>query len=131
MSTSSAASSPSTTVTVSVPSSFALPAYGTYGQISGNTAQLDQVSFSFPARSKKAKLTYQGYDINTSGEVSIVINGTTIGYTGKTKKSKWGGNKSITLPMAYLSSSSTNIVTFKTNSTPSTNPWGVRNVKVK
>lgn len=131
-STTSAPSSATSTSATAAPSYATLPAYGTYGQISGNAIQLNQVSFSFPARTKKAKLTYQAYDINSSSEVSILINGSTIAYVKKTKSSKWGGNKTITIPKAYLSSSSTNIVTFKTNSgSPATDRWGVRNIKIK
>jgi hypothetical protein len=126
------ASTPAAAPAPTAPSSIVLPAVGIYGQISGNAIQLNQVSFNFPARSKKAKLTYQAYDINSAGEVSILINGSTIAYVKKTKSTKWGGNKTITIPKAYLSSSSTNIVTFKTNSgSPTTDRWGVRNIKVK
>jgi hypothetical protein len=126
------ASTPAAAPAPTAPSSIVLPAVGTYGQISGNAIQLNQVSFNFPARTKKAKLTYQAYDINSAGEVSILINGTTIAYAKKTKSIKWGGNKTITIPKAYLSSSSTNVVTFKTNSSsPATDRWGVRNIKVK
>jgi len=130
---SSTASSPAPTVSTASTSSFAmLPAYGTYGQISGDAAQSNQVSFNFPARTKKATIIYQAYNIDSSSKVSIIVNGNTVGYAGKTKTNNWGGNRSITIPKTYLNSTSINTITFKNNSSFSdANFWGVRNIKVK
>jgi hypothetical protein len=123
---SSSASSTSTSPTI------ALPANGIYGQVSGNASQADQVSFSFPARSKKVTIIYQGYNMTSDSQVSITINGTAVGYAAKTKSGKWGGNRSITIPRSYLNSSSTNTITFKNSSVAqSADSWGVRNIKFK
>jgi hypothetical protein len=127
-STTSGKSSTTTSSTTSA-SNIALPANGTYGQISGNAGQSNEVSFSFPARAKKATIIYQAYNIDFSNKVSIIINGNTIGYAGMTKVNNWGGNRSITIPRTYLNGSSINTITFKNNSSSST--WGVRNIKVR
>jgi hypothetical protein len=130
---SSPASTPAPTVSTSSTYSYTmLPANGTYGQISGKAGQSNEVNFSFPARTKKATIMYQAYNINSNGKVSIIVNGRTIGYVGKTKSNKWGGNRSITIPKTYLHSSSTNTVTFKISSNSSAvDSWGIRNIKVK
>jgi hypothetical protein len=130
---SSPASTPAPTVSTTSTSSYTmLPANGTYGQISGKAGQSNEVNFSFPARTKKATILYQAYNIGSSSKVSIMVNGKTVGYAGKTKTNKWGGNRSVIIPRTYLNSSSANTITFKNNiSTSTTGSWGIRNVKVK
>lgn len=109
-----------------------LPASGAFGQVSGNSSQLKKVDFSFPGRAGKVKIYYKGYDIDSSSEVSIIINGTSVGYAKKSKNNKWSKQKSITLKAKYVKNSSTNILTFQSNSSsPDTNPWGVRIIKIK
>jgi hypothetical protein len=130
---SSPASTPAPTVSTTSTSSYTmLPANGTYGQISGKAGQSNEVSFNFPARTKKATIIYQAYNIDTSSKVSIIVNGNTVGYAGKTKTNNWGGNRSITIPRTYLNSASSNTVTFKnSSSSASADSWGVRSIKVK
>jgi hypothetical protein len=57
-------------------------------QVNGDAARSNQVSFNFPARTKKATIIYQAYNIDFSSKVNIIVNGNTIGYAGKTKSNK-------------------------------------------
>lgn len=129
-STSSSEATSSSTAASATP--IPLPASGAFGQVSGNSSQLKKVDFSFPGRAGKVKIYYKGYDIDSSSEVSIIINGTSVGYAKKSKNNKWSKQKSITLKAKYVKNSSTNILTFQSNSSsPDTNPWGVRIIKIK
>jgi len=118
--------------TGSVSSPIPLPSAGIYGQVSGNASQLRKVDFSFSGRKSERKVYYRCYDVDSSSEVSILINGTFAGYAKRAKNNRWSKTRVITLKANYMNESSANILTFQSNSgSPNTNPWGVQIIRIK
>ena len=129
--TTSTTSSDATAGSVSSPIKIT-DASGIYGQVSGVSDQLNQISFSFDGRPGKARIYYKGYDIDSRTEVKILLNGKTVGYVKQTKNNKWSETRRITLKANYLNNSTINVLTFQSTSiSPSTNPWGIQIIDIK
>jgi hypothetical protein len=106
-----------------------LPATGQYGnKISGNASKVQEVNFIFSGRTGDVNVYYTGYDVNSKTELSILVNGQRVGYAKKTKKKKWGANRSITVEDSFVNDSGTNILTFRNKS--SAGRWGVTRISV-
>ena len=125
----SSANETGTAPTGTASSPIPLPATGAYGKVSGDANQLQEVNFSFSGRAGKVKISYQGYDVDSKKEVSILINGRRVGYAKKTKNDKWGKTRAITIKAKYVKNSGNNLLTFRNSN--SANKWGIRNLRIK
>ena len=108
-----------------------LPANSNYGNMAfGDQQHIDEVIYSFGGRSGNVALRYRVYDIDWNQEVQISVNGTHIGYAGKTGNWQWG-SRTIILPDGLVNNNSTNTVRFNNTANPPNNyAWGVGNVSV-
>ena len=109
-----------------------LPSTDAYGNIrGGDQSHIDEVNYSFGGLAGDVALSYEAWDVDSAGEIEIVLNGAQIGYAATTANDSWGGLQVITLPEALVNDSSDNFLTFSnTNNPPNRWLWGVRNVSV-
>jgi hypothetical protein len=110
-----------------------LPASGSYGLITGGDQNhINKVLFSFTGSPGNQTLRYEAWDVDSSTQLKIVLNGHTIGYAPVTGNNAWGGTQTIVLPDKWVSDAGTNILKFNnTKNPPHRNKWGVRNVQLQ
>ncbi len=107
-----------------------LPSADAYGNIkNGDQSHIDEVNYRFGGFTGDVTLYYEAWDVDSTTEIEIVLNGTHIGYAPKTVNESWGGMQTITLPDALVNDSSNNYLTFNnTSNPPNQYYWGMRNV---
>jgi hypothetical protein len=110
----------------------ALPAAGEYGRIkSGEQTHVNEIQYSFEGTTGNVTIDYEAYDIDSTKEVQILINGQRAGYMAVSPNDGWGGPFSIILSDNAVNDDSLNILAFdNTSNPPKSLWWGVRNVSV-
>ena len=77
-------------------------------------------------------LSYAAYDVDSSHEVAILLNGELVGYADTTPNDDWGEVTETRLPDALVLDEGLNQLTFdNTANPPKTYGWGVRGVEVE
>ena len=109
---------------------FPMPEAGAYGKISrGDLTHVNDVKYSFPPGPGDVTIAYEVWDVDSSDEVEISVNGLPVGFAPRTENNSWGPLQTIFIPAYYVDDSCTNILTFRnTRNPPKTTWWGVRNV---
>ena len=107
-----------------------LPAPEAYGRISGgDQTHTDEVNYSFDAVSGDVTVYYQVWDVDSSTEVEILVNGESMGHAPTTLDSSWGSTQTIVLSDAYVNDGAANLLTFtNTRNPPKSYAWGVKQV---
>jgi hypothetical protein len=110
-----------------------LPSSSELGMIKGgDQSHADQVAYWFEGRSGSLMVTYEAYDIDSSKEVQILINGRRAGYVPLTPNDAWGASFTLVLPDSMVNDESSNILVFdNTFNPPKMLWWGVRNVTIQ
>jgi hypothetical protein len=105
-----------------------LPTYGSFGKIPESDPEFArEVNFSFEGKSRDFLVEYEAYDIDSSDELEISVNGWHIGYAPKTANNSWGRPPRIKVHKEYVNDNGPNILTF----TNTRNwKWAVRDVEV-
>jgi hypothetical protein len=122
----------STTVHEETEYGIPLPDAGTYGFSvpEGKTAR-DNIDFSFSGEDGDATITYEVYDIDSEGEVEILINGEVVGNVPTTGDNAWSSRQVVSLPDDLVNDGTINVITFNnTYNPPNFYKWGVRNVTI-
>lgn len=122
---------------VAIEDCFLLPSAKAYGKIiGGDQAHADRVIYWFGGRSGNLSLTYEVYDIDDTGELDILFNGTKIRDEAITANNSWSAQRTLLLPDALVNNSDFNVLIFdNTKNLPNTLlskalNWRVKNVSI-
>ncbi|MFH1156510.1 MAG: DUF5011 domain-containing protein [Pseudomonadota bacterium] len=107
-----------------------LPAPGSYGNgVPDGEPHVNDAHFLFEGMTGDGALHYEGFDIDSSTKVEILINGNSVGYAFTTPPNSWGDGAMVILPDTFVNDSSINVLSFNCTANPPDNlTWGVRNL---
>jgi hypothetical protein len=107
------------------------PDYGYQTTPSNDTAHPDLVTYRFPSRAGDVEVWYQVYDVDSQGEVAILLNGQEVLQPAATPESDWSSKSTVVLPNASVRGDSVNVLTFDNLDYPPTvEMWGARQVSI-
>lgn len=120
------------------------PDYGYNAPNSGDTAHADVLTYRFPPRSGDVTIWFDGFDIDSSTEVAVRINGEPVICRDEFdaeqpcvsgEPGNWSGKTTLTLPDAQVKDDAVNVLTFDNvvfDDPPATEEqWALRNVSIK
>jgi hypothetical protein len=110
-----------------------IPAPEAYGRVlGGDESHINEVNYNFDGTGGDVTLSYQVWDVDSSTEVEILVNGDSVGFAPITPNASWGSTQAIVLPDDSVNDSVANLLTFSnTRNPPKTNYWGVQNVSLE
>jgi Secretion system C-terminal sorting domain/Domain of unknown function (DUF5122) beta-propeller len=122
---------------VAIENCFKLPSTQAYGKIiGGNQAYADRVIYWFPGQAGEVNLFYEVYDIDDTGELDIIFNGTKLRDEAVTANNGWSTIRTLLLPDTLVNNTDANVVIFDNTKNPpnvlrsKALNWGVRNVSI-
>ncbi len=117
---------------ISVTPAQPLPSTTTIGNFIGAQVYAsEQTTFYFDGRPGQVELLFTAYDVDSSDELAIAINGEATDYALTTGNNKWGNPDTLVLLDAQVIDGSLNVVSFiNTTGAGNAEPWGVKDVMI-
>lgn len=107
------------------------PDYGYQTTPSNDTSHPDLVTYRFPARVGEVEVWYQVFDVDSQGEVAILLNGQEVLQPPATPASDWSPKSTVLLPDPSVRNDRVNILTFDNLYYPPVEEmWGARQVSI-